>query len=212
MLSRNGARCMFEGCFVWADGLTDLCRMVSISRMKRSGSPRQTCLLLLAAVLALMQPVWAANPPAPLIPIDKAAVLPLALDDAFEFRKTKLFLNDPLYFTPTVDQMVAFQRQRVNFGAITNVDRRQRQGHYFTFFWRAKRAADLTVRLEYRQENLGAYVQAREVSYKEAKGSYQTDFKVIGDDYLNEGRVTAWRALLVENGRIVGLTQSYLWN
>jgi hypothetical protein len=40
----------------------------------------------------------------------------------------------------------------------------------------------------------------------------KTAFKIIGDDYIEDGRITSWRALLIENGKIVGLTQSYLWN
>jgi hypothetical protein len=144
--------------------------------------------------------------------LEKAPVLPLALDDHFQFRKTELFLNDPKYFKPTTDPMLQFERQRVNFKATTSVDRMERRGHYFTFFWRAERPAGLTVRLEYRQENLGGHVQAREVQYGHAKGSMKTKFEIVGDDYLEDGRITAWRALLIEDGRIVGLTQSHLWN
>jgi hypothetical protein len=144
--------------------------------------------------------------------LDKANPLPLALDDAFQFRKTKTFLNDPKLLKPTADQMLAFERQRINFGAVNQYDRQQRQGHYFTFFWRAKRSADVTVRLEYRQAQLGAYVQAKELFYRKVRGTVQSDFRVIGDDYLQDGKITAWRALLIENGRIVGLNQSFLWN
>lgn len=144
--------------------------------------------------------------------LDKANVLPLALDDNFEFRKTELFLNDPKTFKPTQDPMTLFERARMSFGAVTNVDRQERMGNYFKFFWRAHRKADITVRLEYRQENLGAYVMAKEVSYNNVIGSVKTEFKVVGDDYTQDGRVVAWRALLIEKGRIVGLTQSYLWN
>lgn len=144
--------------------------------------------------------------------LDKANVLPLALDDAFQFRKTKIFLNEPELFKPTTDPMIAFERVRVNHGAVTQYDRQQRYGHYYTFFWRSSRATDLTVRFEYRQERLGAYVQAREIFYPAAKGTLKSQFQVIGDDYAEEGKVTAWRALLIENGRIVGLTQSFLWN
>lgn len=145
-------------------------------------------------------------------PIDKPRVLPLALDDAFQFRKTKLFLNDPYRFRPSSDPMISFERQRVNFGAVNNYDRQQRYGHYLTFFWRAARKADLTLRLEYRQGNLGSHVQAQELFYKDVKGSVISDFKVIGDDYRDDGKITAWRALLIENGRVVGLNQSFLWN
>lgn len=144
--------------------------------------------------------------------LQKAEALPLALDDAFEFRKTKLFLNDPAQFQPTRDEMISFERMRASFKALTSVDRGQRYGHYFTFFWRSQREANLKVRLEYRQEKLGDYVQAQEVEVPNAKGSNKTEFQVTGDDYTEEGRVTAWRAVLIENGRIVGLTQSYLWN
>lgn len=144
--------------------------------------------------------------------LEKANVLPLALDDSFQFRKTKLFFNDPRLDKPTNNQMLVFERQRINFGAVTQVDRQQRFGHYFTFFWRTDRTADLTIRLEYRQENLGALVQAREVSYPKAKGSQKTDFAIIGDDYREDGKITAWRAVLIENGKIVALNQSFLWN
>ena len=34
---------------------------------------------------------------------------------------------------------------------------------------------------------------------------------VVGDDYFDGGRVVAWRCLLVENGRIVAETRSFLW-
>ena len=144
--------------------------------------------------------------------LDKANVLPLALNDDFQFRKSQLFLNDPKTFKITDDPMTRFERERINFGAVTEVDKRQRQGNYFTFYWRAARAGDITVRLEYRQQNLGPYVMAKEVFYKDAKGSVKTQFKVVGDDFIQDGRVVAWRALLIENGRIVGLTQSNLWD
>lgn len=144
--------------------------------------------------------------------IEKAPVLPLALDDAFEFRKTISFLNDPEVQKPSYDAMINFERSRINFGAINGYERRQRYGHYFTFFWRSARKADLTIRFEYRQQLLGAFVQAKEFTVKDAKGSYKSEFQVIGDDYSDDGKVNGWRCVLIENGKIVGLTQSFLWN
>ena len=46
--------------------------------------------------------------------LDKAKVLPLALDDAFQFRKTKTLLNDRQLEKLTLDPMIAFERQRLN--------------------------------------------------------------------------------------------------
>lgn len=149
--------------------------------------------------------------PRPVI-IDKANVFPLALDDAIQFRKTINFLNDPELNKPSYDEMINFERQRVNFGAIQGYERRQRYGNYFTFFWRTKRNADLTLRFEYRQQNLGAHVQARELYYKAAKGSFESHFDIVADDYNDDGKVTGWRAILIENGKIVALNQSFLWN
>ena len=41
------------------------------------------------------------------------------------------------------------------------------------------------------------------MSYPNAQGNHKTEFAIIGDDYFDDGRVIAWRCLLIENGRIV---------
>lgn len=155
--------------------------------------------------------------------LPKVDQLPVALSDDFQFRKTKLFL---LSETPPKSRKSAlssaqnlgiaeasmnFERTYRMYGAVTAADQRQRFGNYFDFFWRAKRPANVTVRLEYRQEKLRAFVQAREMTYTNAKGNHKTAFAVIGDDYLNDGRVISWRCLLIENGRIVAENRSFLW-
>jgi len=109
------------------------------------------------------------------------------------------------------DASIMFERQYRLFGAVTKLDRRQRYGNYFDFFWRAKRTAPITVRLEYRQEKLHAHVQAQEIFYPDAHGNMKTEFKVIGDDYLDDGRVIAWHCLLIEDGKIVAENRSYMW-
>ena len=54
-------------------------------------------------------------------------------------------------------------------------------------------------------------VQWEEISYRNARGTVKTEFKVVGDDYFDDGRVIAWRCLLIENGRIVAQNRSYTW-
>src|SRR4029077_7698493 len=123
--------------------------------------------------------------------------LPMALDGDFEFRKTKLyFLSEnvpgqsargeqatqtagkggklsntaPSSKSTTVqDASITYERRYRLFGAVTKLDQRERFGNYFDFFWRAKRPAELTLRLEYRQEKLHAHIQAQEVSYLNAR-------------------------------------------
>ena len=172
--------------------------------------------------------------------LDRVVPLPMALSDDFQFRKTKLYLltetapgqekasddqtvkgaakggklssTAPSSKSTTVqDASIRFERQYRLFGAVTTLDQRERFGNYFDFFWRSRRTADLTIRLEYRQEKLHAHIQAQEISYSNARGSYKTEFKVVGDDYFDDGRVTAWRCLLIEKGRIVAETHSYMW-
>jgi hypothetical protein len=167
--------------------------------------------------------------------VEKVTPLPVALDKDFEFRKTKLFLlsekaptasqrvrqttstlgaksTSPSQKTATLqDAPITFERQYRLFGAVTALDQRQRFGNYFDFFWRAKRPCDVTVRLEYRQEKLHEHVQAQEISYRNVRGTHRTEFKVIGDDYFDDGRVISWRCLLIANGQIVAENRSYMW-
>jgi hypothetical protein len=179
----------------------------------------------------------ASGKPAPVEPriVEKVTPLPVALDKDFEFRKTKLFIisekaskasqsvrqttstinkksNSPSQRTATLqDAPITFERQYRMFGAVTFLDQRQRFGNYFDFFWRAKRPSDITVRLEYRQEKLHEHVQAQEISYQNVHGTRKTEFKVIGDDYWDDGEVIAWRCLLISNGRIVAENRSFMW-
>jgi hypothetical protein len=168
--------------------------------------------------------------------VEKISPLPVALSNDFEFRKTKLFFlsdkppkpgegarktssslggksnNSPSQKTATMqDAPITFERQYRLFGAVTALDQHQRFGNYLDFYWRAKRPSDVTVRLEYRQEKLHEHVQAQEISYRNVRGTHKTEFKVIGDDYFDDGRVIAWRCLLIENGRVVAENRSFMW-
>jgi hypothetical protein len=173
--------------------------------------------------------------------LDRVVPLPIALNEDFQFRKTKLYLltesiqgeektntdqnvqsgkakggklastQPSAKSTTAQDASIRFERQYRLFGAVTKLDQRERMGNYFDFFWKARRPADLTMRLEYKQEKLHAHVQAQEIFYPRARGGYKTEFKVVGDDYFDDGRVIAWRCSLIENGRIVAETHSYLW-
>jgi hypothetical protein len=170
-------------------------------------------LATLPLVLLSVAPALSATlPETPQTRLENPDVLPLALDDRYQFRKVEELLNDPKYAKPSLDPMVNFERQRVNYGAITSTDHLEIRGHYYNFFWRTRETGPLTVRFEFRQANLGAYVQAREVAYDHPRGTMETHFQVIGDDYLQDGRVISWRALLISQGKIVALTQSYLWD
>jgi hypothetical protein len=148
------------------------------------------------------------------VKLEKANVLPLAIDPSFQFRKKTQFLNDPATFITQgpPNEAINFERRYYMWPATTQFDQQDLKGNYYNFFWWNHGApTDVTVRLEYRQANLGNYVMAREKTYPAAKGSKKTQFTIIGDDYLENGPITNWRCLLIVDGKIVGLTQSYLW-
>lgn len=154
----------------------------------------------------------AATPEGPATRLAKTGVLPLALDDSFEFRKILQSLFDPAFIEPaTRNEPIVFERARRTWGAVDSVEIQKRHGNYYTVFWRSGKAADITLRLEYRQAGLGNHVMAQERHYSQARGNFRSTFEVIGDEFLENGRVTAWRLLMVVDGRIVALSQSYMW-
>lgn len=164
------------------------------------------------ALLCLAVVGCAATPPTPR-QVENPQPPPVALNPDFSFRKTIQYFLDPAAkpLTGLVDASVGFERSYRMFGAVTALDQHQRFGNYFTFFWRARRRADVTVRLEYRQDKLHAFTQAREVSYRQVHGTTRTVFAIIGEDFYDKGRVLAWRASLIVDGRIVATNRSYLW-
>jgi len=159
---------------------------------------------------------------------------PLALNPDFQFRKAKIYnlsqnlprnrgqrgsnpanqTNKANFKSSSVIQEASlnFERSYRMYGAVTALDQRQRFGQYFDFFWRAKRPSDVTVRFEYKQEKLRAFVQAKEQAYQNVHGTNRSEFQVVGDEYFDDGQVLAWRCLLIEHGRIVAEKRSFLWD
>ena len=210
------------------------CALTPASRTRFIREMRFAAALLILAFLVVSAPGKGVREEPKVI--EKVTVLPVALDPNFEFRKTSLFFmsekgglkpserahdstskvggksNSPNQKTSVLqDAPIVFERQYRLYGAVTGVDQRQRFGNYFDFFWRVKRPSDVTVRLEYRQEKLHEHTQAQEITYGNVRGTHKTEFKVIGDDYFDDGRVIAWRCLLIANGRIVAEKRSFLW-
>ena len=170
--------------------------------------------MILPAGVSLLLLSGCAAPEPPQVKLEKADFLPLSINPDFVFRKKTQFLNDPATYPKggPYNEPIAFERRYYMWPATTRLDKDSLKGNYLNFYWWNRgNPADVTVRLEYRQANLGNFVMARERSYSQVKGSTKTQFTVNGDDYLENGPVTNWRCLLIVDGKIIGLTQSYLW-
>ena len=156
-----------------------------------------------------------ATPEGPATRLDKANILPLELDDEYQFRKILTSVYDPNLVEQQVSGnsggVIEFERQRRTWGAVDSIEVANRFGSYFTFFWRTSKDSDVTLRLEYRQAGLGNFVMAQERYFPAARGSHRSTFQVTGDEFLENGLVSAWRALLIVDGRVVALRQSSMW-
>jgi hypothetical protein len=171
--------------------------------------------VLLCAALAVVL-AGCATPEGPATRLDKANILPLELDDAYQFRKILTSVFDPNLDEQRVSGaktggVIDFERARRTWGAVDSLEISKRHGSYFTFFWRTSRDSDVTLRLEYRQAGLGNFVMAQERYFPAARGSHRSTFQVTGDEFLENGLVSAWRALLIVDGRVVALRQSSMW-
>lgn len=143
--------------------------------------------------------------------LEKVDVLPLSLDSNFQIRKVKRFIVVPEEWEPTTSQAASFERRYYLWGAVSPEELKARRGNYLDVFWRTRERADVTVRLEYRQLGTGSLVSAQELYYPASRGSYSSKFTVTGDEFLEFGRIGAWRVILIVEGRIVAFKQSFLW-
>ena len=167
---------------------------------------------LCALLFAILMAGCATTQEGPATRLDKADVLPLALDDNYQFGKILLSTFDPQIEEPdTKSEPILFERARRTWGAIDQLEISKRHGNYYTIYWKSAIPSDVRLRLEYRQAGLGNFVMAQERSYPQACGSYRSTFEVTGDDYLEAGCVTSWRIVLVKDRKIVALGQSFLW-
>jgi hypothetical protein len=172
-------------------------------------------LVLLYAACAVVL-AGCATPEGPATRLDKANILPLELDDDYQFRKILTSVFDPNLDEQRVSSaktggVIDFERARRTWGAVDELEISKTHGSYFTFFWRSSRDSDVTLRLEYRQAGLGNYVMAQERYFPAARGSHRSTFQVTGDEFLENGLVSAWRVLLIVDGRITALRQSSMW-
>lgn len=97
-------------------------------------------------------------------------------------------------------------------GAVTQEERDKRKGDYYTVSWKGlSGASPVQVTFEYRQATSGSRVKKIDQKLPAAV-SGKTEFQIIGDDFLNKGRVTAWRMSLYDGSEKLATKTSYLWD
>lgn len=127
--------------------------------------------------------------------------------------KVKIYRLDP-----TADRIMAgdpaidFERRHRLHGALTAEEVTARSGSYYTVFWSvADRSAPVTLRFEYLQAKTGPKVKVIETTVDQPKAANTTEFQVIGPAYVQDGKVLAWRVLLMRGKETLAVRESYLW-
>lgn len=113
--------------------------------------------------------------------------------------------------TQSEDEMVVHEHRRLLHGAVDSDEYRERMGNYYTIFWTSKNRVPATVRFEYCQATTGPKVYTREIRVESPKRKNVTKFEVTGTPYQDLGKVTQWRASIIENGTEAAEYRSFLW-
>jgi len=109
------------------------------------------------------------------------------------------------------DPMLDFEHRRYLLGAVEDSEMEERYGNYFSIFWKTQSKAPATVRLDFRQGKTGNQIHTLEEFVSKPGRTNVTKFQVAGPDYQSKGKVTQWKASVIENGAVVAEYKSYLW-
>ena len=112
----------------------------------------------------------------------------------------------------TKDRMIQSETQSRMWGAITNAERAERFGNYYTAHWSTKdTTTPAKVRIEYRQANTGAKLYSQEIDYPTPARHNKTEFTITGAAYHTQGRVVSWRIQVIQGNEVIGQETSFLW-
>lgn len=115
--------------------------------------------------------------------------------------------------------MVRGDQQKRLYGAVTMKEHDAKLGQYYEVRWNLKGQEYLArnstdgalVIFRYRQAGTASKLKLISKQYAAGVKSGKIDFQIIGKEYIENGRVLAWKAELVLGGRVIDSKQSYLW-
>jgi hypothetical protein len=109
--------------------------------------------------------------------------------------------------------MVRGEQMYLMRGAVSNQERRERLGQYYTVNWEngGKYAEPLKIVMEYQQAATGSEVLSMSKDLPVGEQSGVVEFSVAGESYRTRGRVLAWRVQMFSAGKVVAEKRSYLW-
>jgi hypothetical protein len=166
---------------------------------------RKFLIVLVCGVVAVSSAM--AGPAAGVSPEDRRTVA----EAGYSIGKVYEYLNDDTRTKNSIDRSLEFERRYHKYPAVTSLQRREKEGHYFYVNWRAPQGKNLVVRFQYRQKKTKDRIYTMEVPYPHAAGLQETIFEVVGDAYDRQGVVNSWRVSVFESGRLVAQRTSFVW-
>jgi hypothetical protein len=117
--------------------------------------------------------------------------------------------------TDTVqDPMIRGEKQRHRRGAVSMAERTARLGAYYTVVWNSPLETgrgEVEVLFEFQQGATASLVKRMVKRFPATATSGQAEFAIIGNDYLKNGRVLAWKMTLRRGDRVLATRKSHLW-
>ncbi|MDP0492574.1 MAG: hypothetical protein Q7Q71_16125 [Verrucomicrobiota bacterium JB023] len=107
------------------------------------------------------------------------------------------------------DPLVRGEMQKRLYGAISQKERRDRLGQYFSIRWRVPQGP-VAVVFDYRQSGTGSRIHRLRKDYGFG-GSEVVEIAINGENYRESGRVTSWRARVYRDDQLLGEKRSFLW-
>ena len=113
---------------------------------------------------------------------------------------------------PSTDPMVRGEKQRRLFGAVSLKEQRERLGNYYTILWHDPAGpGEVEVLFEYQQGGTASKILRQVKRFPATDSSGEAEFAIIGENYLQHGRVLAWQITLSRGGKTIASERSYLW-
>lgn len=147
-----------------------------------------------------------------LLPVLAVAALSSCASKPQGFTKVKIYRLNPTARITAVDPSIPFEQQHLLYGAVSREDRDARRGNYYSFFWKADdRTQPVRLRFEYRQSLTRSAVKRQEIDITDVNRNNITKIQVTGAEYQTNGKILSWRASLIQGGKEIASTQSFMW-
>ncbi len=142
-------------------------------------------------------------------PIDS---MPVNLSKQIHIGKISDFLNDPTKTPVGHSEPLQHEMSYYSYGAVTKAQLYQKTGQYYIVNWENEGpAANLILRLDYRQSLTKDEIHTLEIPFDNMRGSRKTTLSITGDAYHKNGTITSWKISVIDNGTVVAHKRSYIW-